>query len=309
MPVGIIIALVVALGGGVSMAAQSSLPGGALYPVKVNINEEVRAAFALSAKARAQSDARRAEERLQEAEELSVEEDVDAETRADIEANFQLFADRTEARIDALTDTDARAAADIASNFEMALSSHGKVLARLAADADGAEVRDLQATSDKELKETVTLRLEAEGKVKEEDGAPATMEAARGKLGAAVNVLAEVSRFIDLRESQLGAAAVTAARAELKNAQDLKAEADADFAAGKYPEAFIKGNAVIRMAQGAKLLIQAQEDLDVDLHLGGRPTATPPHPSPKVEGERESEANDEGDGTSAGAKVNIEFGF
>lgn len=309
MPVGIIIALVVALGGGVSMAAQSSLPGGALYPVKVSINEEVRAAFALSAKARAQSDARRAEERLREAEELSVAGDVDVEVRADIEANFQLFADRTEARIVELTETDARAAADIASNFEIALDSHGKVLARLAARADGEEVRALQANTDKELKETVGLRLAAEAKVKTEDGAPATIEAAQGKLGAAANVLAEVSAFIDLRESQLGAAAVAAARAELKNAQDLKAKADADLAAGKYPEAFIKGNAVIRMAQSAKLLIETQERLDVDLHLGGRPTATPPHPSPKTEGARESEANDQGNGASAGVRVNIEFGF
>ncbi len=306
MPIGLIIALVLAVGGGVSVAAESSVPGDALYGVKVNINEEARAAFALSAAGKARVEADRAEERLEEAEELSVEEEVSAETRADIEANFELFADRTEARIDALVDTDAHAAADIASNFETALSTHDKVLARLLAGDNGEEVKNLQADVDKELKETVALRLKAEEKVEKEDGAPATMEAARGKLGAAANVLVEVERYIDLKEGKLGADAVANARAELKVAQDLKVEADAAFNDGTYPDAFIMGNAVIRIAQGAKLLIETQEHLDVDLHLGGK-ASTSPHPTPKTEGIRESEEHD-GD-VDARGKVEIEFGF
>jgi hypothetical protein len=310
MPIGLIVALVLAVGGGVSVVAQRSVPGDALYGVKVNINEEARAAFALSSASKAEVDADRAGERLEEAEELSVEAQVGAEVQADIEGNFKEFADRTEARINALIDTDARAAADIASSFEAALNAHTRILARLAARTDGAEVRDLQASVDKELKETVALRVKAEAKVKTEDGAPATIEAARGKLSAAANVLVEVDRYIDLKESQLGASAVANARAELKKAEDIKVQGDADFAAGDYPAAFIKGNAVIRMAQGAKLLIEAQEHLEVDLNLGGKPSTTPPpHPSPKIEGAAESEEHAEGNGASVSGRVNIEFGF
>jgi hypothetical protein len=305
-----VLAILVLLGGGVSVAARSALPGHLLYPVKVNVNEEVRAALASSDEAKAKVDADRAEERLEEAEEVSVEEDVDAQTRADIEANFKLFADSTEARITALADVDARAAADIASEFETALRVHEKVLARLVAgDAQSSvEVHGLQTDVDDELEDTVKARLAAEAKVKTEDHGPEVKAAAQGKLGAAANVIAEVTRFISNKKAVLGADAVAKAEARLKVAEDLKAQADAKLAAGAYSDAFILGNAVIRTAQEAKLLIEAQEELDVDLHLGGRPSVTPtPHPTPKTEGMQESEAHD-GE-VDASARVEVEFGF
>src|SRR3989344_4466272 len=53
-PMPIIASLVLAamLGGGVSLAAENSLPGSPLYPIKVSINEEIRAALATSVEAR-----------------------------------------------------------------------------------------------------------------------------------------------------------------------------------------------------------------------------------------------------------------
>jgi len=82
--------------------------------VKVHFNEEVQAALTFSDEAKADFEAVRAERRLDEAEELSVKDTVDAQTRADIEANFKEFADRADARMTALADVDAKAAADVA---------------------------------------------------------------------------------------------------------------------------------------------------------------------------------------------------
>src|SRR3989344_3616455 len=59
-PMSVIASLVIALmlGGGVSFAAEGSLPGDALYPVKVSVNEEVRGAITVGAEAKAEWEAR-----------------------------------------------------------------------------------------------------------------------------------------------------------------------------------------------------------------------------------------------------------
>ena len=83
MPIAIL--LIVLLGGGVSFAAEGALPGDALYPVKVGVNERVRAALALGLEADAEWNVRQIERRLEEAEELSAEGELNAETRTEIE--------------------------------------------------------------------------------------------------------------------------------------------------------------------------------------------------------------------------------
>lgn len=308
MSIGAIIAVLAVLGAGASIAAQTSLPGDALYGVKVNVNEEVRAALAFSPEAKAEVEADRAQERLEEAEELSIKEDVDAETQADIEANFKEFADRAQARMEALAETDARATADLASNFEVALRAHEKVLARLAADDKQTlgEVKDLEGDVDDELSDTVKVRLAAEAKLKAEDHSPEIKAAAQGKLGAAANVLAATKNFIDNKKAQLGATAVAKAEARLAVAQDQVDQGNAKLQAGAYADAFNLGNAAIRTAQEARALVEIQEELDVDLHLGSRPSTTP-HPTPETEGLRESEDHDSE--VDASGRVEVEFGF
>src|SRR3989344_949142 len=81
-------------GGGVSLASENSLPGDLLYPVKVYVNEEVRAAFSASAESKAGWEARRAERRLEEAERLAVQGKLDEPTEASVEAAFQKHAKR-----------------------------------------------------------------------------------------------------------------------------------------------------------------------------------------------------------------------
>lgn len=57
---------------GTSYAAEGSLPGDFLYPIKVNMNEEVRGLFVFSVNARAGWEVARVERRLEEAEHLAV---------------------------------------------------------------------------------------------------------------------------------------------------------------------------------------------------------------------------------------------
>src|SRR5262245_60533234 len=70
-PMPIFLALALLFTGGVSFAAEKTVPGDLLYPVKVGVNEEVRGWVALSDHAKASWDARVASRRLEEAEELA----------------------------------------------------------------------------------------------------------------------------------------------------------------------------------------------------------------------------------------------
>jgi hypothetical protein len=305
--------ILVLMGGGVSVAARSALPGDLFYPVKVRVNEEVRATLAMSEQAKAGVEAERAQERIKEAEELSIKTQVNAQTRADIEANFKAFADRAQARMKALASVDARAVADLASNFEVALRAHEKVLARLAAKDQEShqEVGGLQSEVDSELSDTVKIRVEAEANIKKEDHSPEIKAAAEGKIKAATNVIAEVRAKLTDANNKLTAQVIAKGQAQLDIAVALVAKANVKLQAGAYAEAFNLGNQAIRTAHEAQMLLSLEDELEVDLHLGGRTSDEPkasPHPTPQTEGMRESNTN-EGAGVSGGARVDIEVGF
>ena len=82
MPIAIFLALFVTVG--TSFAAQGALPGDFLYPVKTDVNENVRGAFALSADAEANLQADLLEERLEEAQALHASGKLRGDTAVDV---------------------------------------------------------------------------------------------------------------------------------------------------------------------------------------------------------------------------------
>lgn len=306
MPILAIVAILAALGGGVSIAAQSALPGSPLYAVKIDVNEPVMSALSFTDKGKAAFEAERAGRRLSEAEQLATTASVSADVTLQIQTNFKAFADRTQQRIDALSATDPQAAADLASNFETALRAHEKVLARLSASSSHLhdELSDLQSIVDGEVGDTVKARTSAEADLKKADHSPEAKTAAEGKLGAAANVIDSVTSYIASKSSQLGADAVVKANAQLTVAKGLMTQGQAKLTAGDYAGAFVLGNAAIRTAQEARALIELQDQLDVNLHLDGSPASeSHPQETPDTQGYRESQ-HDVG-----GGRIDIETGF
>lgn len=278
--------VLLAIFGGTSAAAEMSLPGHLLYPIKVNVNEEVRDTLTLSASGKAAYAAARAEERLNEAEEVSIQESVDASVRAQLEANFKAFADSADARIKALESTDAKAAADIASNFEVALRAHEKVLANLGVVRTDvrSETANLHAKVEVEANDAANIRAEAEAKVRAEGNGPDTKTAAQGKLGAAANVIASVRRFIDSKADVMSVDEKAQAEARLATASDLVAQGQAKFAAGAYADAFNLGNAAIRAAQSVHELLDIEGGLESDLQESKPEQSEQPEQTERPEG-------------------------
>lgn len=92
----LIILLAVMIGGGTTLAAQNSIPGDFLYPVKISVNENVRAALAVSNDSEAKLQTDLLEERLQEAQKLQANGQLTTDTESTIAATISAQAQRAE---------------------------------------------------------------------------------------------------------------------------------------------------------------------------------------------------------------------
>ncbi len=98
----IIIALLVATSGGTVMAAENSLPGDPLYAVKLNVNEKVMSALAVSDDAEADVQAKLAERRLNEYNKMLEKNKWSAEKEQQMTDRLQQYQDKTLALIERL---------------------------------------------------------------------------------------------------------------------------------------------------------------------------------------------------------------
>lgn len=80
--------------GGISLATQDSLPGDFLYPLKVNVNEELEGLLTLNKEAKINFEAKRAARRLEEAEKLDSAGRLDEEIKYKIESDFEKHSDK-----------------------------------------------------------------------------------------------------------------------------------------------------------------------------------------------------------------------
>lgn len=288
MASSIVIALVVVLGGsGLSVAAEGALPGEPLYAVKIHVNENIRSTFNTSIESKANWEVKRTERRLEEAEVLAAQGKLDSKTSAEISENFAKQAERASETIRVLeTKGRINTAAQVSSEMETSLSAHTKILGTITAKKDTTKAQDTDETNTAEMKTKaskdpedrflegvkIKARQAAETRTKMErkvsSGSEAELKVSAGKRKKAVEAkISEVTKFIALWESRLGAEAVAGAEAELKTASNVVAEGQAKFEVGAYAEAFALFQKAHRIAQNAKLLLEAKKDFKIDFDI------------------------------------------
>ncbi len=276
-PMPIIIALVILLGGGTTFAAQSSLPGSPLYPVKVEVNERVGGWLSFSDQAKASWDAHLAEVRLQEAEKLAVENKLDKNTRISIEENFKQHAEGVANRVKKLELNNTTGALEVNSDFETSLKSHSKILDDIATSLDGSVKIELDNLNH-EVKAKNNSTTENENKnekdIKAASVGPDVQKAAEGKLKATQNKIDEVKKFIEKKKNVVDADTMAKAQAHLKLAETTLAQGKTKLEAGSYIDAFLLFQRAKNIAQETKLLLTAKADFEDD---NDNPT---PSPSP-----------------------------
>ena len=134
MFVSIILALVAMVGGGTAFAAETTIPGDLLYPIKVHINENVRVALAGSTEAKAELEARFAERRMEEAAELEQSGKLKTDVVTRLENNLSRHIDKAEQHITKLTEEGKlEAAAAAQDRLETSIRVHQTVLEKIRA--------------------------------------------------------------------------------------------------------------------------------------------------------------------------------
>ena len=271
----LIVALIIALSGGTAAAASTSLPGDALYPVKVNVSEKVASAFRFSDEGKAEFKLRLAERRLEEAEKLAVEGKLDANIVSNIETHFDSQEQRMQEIIKRLeANGKVEAATRLSSNLEAMLNAHDEIIAKLNAKIEAGEelvapevVGGLHTLVKDRLEISKGLRAGQEAKFKSEF-----------KAEAAANVKAMAQHKIDLANSfiaeaeaggKVSAEAIAEAKVKVGEAVALMAEGNAKLEAGANAEAFEKFMAAQRKALEAHKVLRAHVNLDIEMHRSG----------------------------------------
>ena len=134
--------LLVGLGGGTAYAAQDALPGNPLYAVKVHVNENIQTALATTPEAKAAVNTQLAQERLQEAEELAAQGNLDATTSLQLAQNFDEHAAAAQTIADNLASQDPDAAAQLNASLNSSLEAHDAILSELSASSTSTSTKE-----------------------------------------------------------------------------------------------------------------------------------------------------------------------
>jgi len=317
MPIIIVIALILVTGGGTTMAAENSLPGDMLYPVKISVNEKVAGYFAVSNESKAELANTLIQRRLEEAEKLAIKGELNAETQANIEANFERHAEKINEKIAALKAEDTQKADEVASNLEVSLRVHEQIMNKLIQ----------QNTSSTAALEPIVLKIkgQANAAIHQETQISTSIvtnttetgvdikTAAEGKLGSAENKIEEVKKFINNQNRPyVEQNMIVAAEARLKLADEAIVQGKVKLEAGAYAEAFDLFKKAHQIAQETKLVIKTMRQLEMKLLINGNASSTvttTSHSNADVKSEKNNK-DDSASSTSssidASANVNVQ---
>lgn len=265
MALGLIVALLMSFSGTASYAAESSLPGDVLHPLKLHVNEEVRGWLVFDEEKKADWEARKTERRLEEIEELALEGGLTEEIRLKIEARFDKHVENVNERIAKFQEKENfEFASDISSRFEGSLRAHKRILARLAEENDDSNLEEFADDVEEEAENSEEEREESEEGLLKLHG-PRVQAAAEGRLKALENKIEEVEKFIAERSTEADEDKLLNAQAKLDEAKELLEEGKTKMGEELYGEAFRLFQKDHRSVQRAKLILRANIDLDIDI--------------------------------------------
>ncbi len=288
MPIILILALMFG-GGGVSYAAENALPGDALYPIKVSVNEEVRSIAALSPEAKAEWESRRVERRLEEAETLAQKtENISPEAQLAIENNIEKHIEKVEQNLTRIENTSVARAAEVSVNLEIKLRAHKEILEKVAKKkraekqsvvaAGGADAlsEDAVASSAEdrldsflqkidERAEKAALRHETQLKTIAFEDAPGREVAAGEQKKNAVKHLDALAALFNERKEKLDAPTRERVESGIASVREKIAEGERLFAAKEYGSAFLAFQEARAVAQKLAVFLRTQTELGVTI--------------------------------------------
>jgi hypothetical protein len=198
------LALILLVGAGTAFAAEGSLPGDLLYPIKVSVNEKVLTGIALSPKARAITEARLLERRLEEAAELGAKGEFSPEASVELARRFDEGAERLADTLEKLeAEGKLQSVEPVLERLSIGVDARAEVLGRVAREEEEEEEDTrsegaLATRAERVSKAAKRLRESLEEKLAAEARADAAMlEAAEKKIDSTEE---KIERARSLRE-------------------------------------------------------------------------------------------------------------
>jgi len=254
--------LILLSGTGTAFAAENTIPGDALYNVKVNINENVRGALAISSEAKSNWEAQVAERRLDEASKLAAQGKLTAELETKLESKFTEQTQKIKDRIAKLQETGKEdSASELSTRLQSALQIHSEILDTLnsATDTPRQEIKPLL----KQLKEEVESMKEVKSKMDDEHekkSGPDIKIAAQNHMNMALKQIEKVKELVNSQNDSATSSATT----KLEAAEKAYNEGKISFEAQNYNAAFLSFGSAQRLAAEARIITHVEHNLKID---------------------------------------------
>ena len=269
---------------GVSLAAQSTIPGDALYPWKIAV-ESIESVLIVGVQERAKFEVVRTTKRLQEVAELSVRKESDQKIVAEAKDRLEIQVKVATEKIAEAAVEDKTKALETAVALGSALQAHEQVLQTAETKVDEgikSQVHDTVSTIQK-TSENVKGTI-ADLKISEEDAEKQATEKqfadAQIKINTVWDIVVKIPEGTDLRLD---------AEAQLKFAQDALDSAQISIDTEEYSDATIEIQLAQKLASDVTAVLEATEGSGDTLKQILAPSPTPlaspsvsPSPSPSV---------------------------
>ncbi|HEY4477634.1 MAG TPA: DUF5667 domain-containing protein [Candidatus Paceibacterota bacterium] len=263
--------------GTVSYAAEKSLPGDTLYPIKVNINERVVTLATLSPEKSAAWQSRIISRRLEEAESLTSNGSLDAEKLAEMEARIDTASEKVTEHINEFEkEKDLETAATVSSNLESSLRAHEKILLNLSTPKLSSDQIDTDAKNEdrqpsfvetiKKRRDQIALRRDAI----ESHITTGTKNAVSTEKISAEQKAIEVKNLIESLKTSLGSESSEEAKARLTLALKTIEEGNAKSDMQSSGDAFRLYQKAGRALEEARLLLEAHKKFNIHPNFNGR---------------------------------------
>ncbi len=244
-------------GASVAFAAQQSLPGDLLYPVKTEITEKVLAWTMTSEEARAQYDIALVQLRLEEIEKVSAEKKLDQKASANVQRLLTNHIADIKSHVDTI-EKEGQSDAGIEANSELeaSLNAHTGLLEKLNVDAG--------IISNVKEKTSVLVKARQEGESKlNTQSAPALKVAAEKKLAQTAEHMRAATDLLESKKSAISAEAYDKAKADLNLAQENFNQATVKLTAQDYSNAFILFQNAMRIALQVEISVKTESNFKV----------------------------------------------
>lgn len=273
-----VIAGLLFLSGGVSLAAENALPGDTLYGLK-KVNEQILGFAAVTPQAQAKLAIELNERRLQEVATLSARGKLNDETKNIIKDELTRQADEVKNKVASLvSQNDLDAAQEVAINYESSLKAHEVLLEKVSSDqaskeaSDSSHISSLLAVVRDELATSTVARVDLQNKDLQASGN--SLPKAQTKLAEVVTKLQEV-QTLKANATFVSSSSVAVVTDNINEALKAIEKAKHYIASNQPNEAVIVIQQAGRFLSDAQSSITAEKNADSDVKKALTDTPTP----------------------------------